>query len=385
MKEKKKISLISIIVSIILWITGCGKTTQNTVKSESIRTDITAIEYAKDMGIGINLGNTMEAFWEDKNNHTSGCMTIGENTPQDYETCWGAVVTTQEIIDGYKEAGFNTVRIPVYWGNMMENDGTYTINDDYFERVDEIIEYCIEDDMYVVINIHHYDEFLIKNHERDEVLEIAKHLWTQISNHYKGYSNYLVFEGYNENLGSQREEDSFTDDELYDYVNAMNQTFVDAVRNTGSNNTNRLLIISGYWTNTEKTTDARFIMPEDTVKDKMMVSVHYIDNAKYWMNQVGNQAWMDYSIDQCELLKAAFTDKKIPVFIGECTSIYENDHFAANAIYTDSSKCLSLMLHMTVEYGFVPVLWDVNDNMYSRTEYKLKSESDQLVITEIFK
>lgn len=97
----------------------------------------TANEVAKDMGLGINLGNTMEAY------EATDCEKItfewipvvGNNTPKDYEVCWECVETTQEVIDGMKAAGFNTVRIPVFWGNMMANDGTWTINADYIARV----------------------------------------------------------------------------------------------------------------------------------------------------------------------------------------------------------------------------------------------------------
>ncbi|MDY3793202.1 MAG: cellulase family glycosylhydrolase, partial [Oscillospiraceae bacterium] len=134
----------------------------------------TAAEVAKDMGIGLNLGNTMEAY------NASGCEKItyewipvvGNNTPTDYETCWGAEITTQEVIDGIKNAGFNTVRIPVFWGNMMKNDGKWDIDPDYMARVKEIVDYCVNDDLYVVINIHHFDEFIIRRHTVPECEEI---------------------------------------------------------------------------------------------------------------------------------------------------------------------------------------------------------------------
>ncbi len=336
----------------------------------------------KEMGIGINLGNTMEAHWSDKDNKTTGAQSIGGNQPQDYEKCWGAVVTTKEIIDGYKAAGFSTVRIPVYWGNMMEDDGKFEINREYMERVQEIVKYCLDDGLYAVINIHHYDEFIIRNYAKDEALKIAEKLWIQIAEYFKDYSGYLVFEGFNENLGTQREEDNYTDDELYNYVNDMNQTFVNAVRGTGGNNAQRLLIVSGWWTNIDKTTDTRFKMPYDTADGRLMVSVHYIDNAMYWAENTGSQEWLDYSRQQCELLKEAFTDKGIPVFVGECTSIYDSGYMADNALYKESSQCLSIIMDMAVSYGFVPVLWDINDNFYSRTSYSVKSESDQKVVSE---
>lgn len=362
-----------------------GRTPQEIVPTpspqETLRPD--AKSYVKEMGIGINLGNTMEAYWADDGNKTAGAQRIGDNTPQDYETCWGAVVTTKGVIDGYRDAGFSTVRIPVYWGNMMADDGEFAINEQYINRVGEIAGYCLKDNMYTVINIHHYDEFLIKNYSKDEVLQITEKLWTRIAGYFKDYPGRLIFEGFNESLGTQREEDHYSEDELYDYVNEMNQTFVDAVRKTGGNNTDRMLIVSGLWTNIDKTTDERFRMPEDIADDRLMVSVHYIDNALYWSNQIGNQTWIDESRKQCELLKRAFTDKGIPVFVGECTSIYDKERIAGNAEYTDSSACLSVIMNMAVDYGFIPVLWDVNDNMYSRTGYCIKSESDGKVITEI--
>ena len=341
--------------------------------------------YVKDMGIGINLGNTMEAYWEDTANKTSGAQTIGSNKPSNYETCWGAVVTTQEIIDGYKNAGFSTVRIPVYWGNMMKDDGAFVINEEYMKRIEEIVGYCLNDNLYAVINIHHFDEFLIKNYKKDDVIQITEKLWTQIAEHFKDYSDHLIFEGFNENLGTQRKEDNYSEKQIYGYVNEMNQTFVNAVRKSGGNNMQRILIVSGYWTNIDKTTDSRFKMPVDSTPDRLMVSVHYIDNAMYWSNKIGSKEWLQYSTSQCELLKKAFTDKGIPVFVGECTAIYDKERIASNAQYTESSECLHVIMNMAVDYGFIPIIWDTNDNAYSRTDYCMKYKSDQEVITEIAK
>jgi len=376
----KKHSILALLCSSVLFCVACDDFANTSIVEETMCVELSAFDYAAEMGIGINLGNTMEAYWEDSSNSTTGAQTIGSNTPQDYETCWGAIETTQEIIDGMKAAGFQTVRVPVYWGNMMEDDGTYTISEEYFDRVGEIIDYYCADDMYVVINMHHYDEFLITNHDKEEVISAVGTLWTQIAERYADYSDYLIFEGFNENLGSQQESDSYTDDELYDYVNGMNQTFVDAVRSTGGNNAERLLIVSGYWTNIDKTTDARFQIPEDSVEDRLMVSVHYIDNGYYWSNQIGGSDWLNYSQAQCDLLKQAFTDQGIPVFVGECTSIYDAERFSKDAIYTDSTDCLEQMLQLIDEYGFVPVLWDVCDNFYSRSECKIASDSDAQLI-----
>ena len=378
---KKLLSLMLTLAVAILTATGCTKADENY---------ITANEIAKEMGIGLNLGNTMEAY------NSGGCETIeytwiptcGSNTPSDYEQQWGAVVTTQEMIDGVKAAGFNTIRIPVFWGNMMADDGKYTINPEYMARVREIVDYAQNAGLYTVINIHHFDEFIIRRNSLEKCQEIFTNLWTQIAEEFKDYPYTLVFEGYNEYLGGGQfdENGKLVDPERADgfkMANTLNQIFVDAVRKTGGNNSERVLIVSGYWTNIDLTASEEFVVPTDTVNDRLMVSVHYVDNAIYWSNKVGGEEWLNYIDSQCELLKKAFTDKGIPVFLGETTSIYPIINFAADAEHRDSSKCLETVLNRLHDYGFVPVLWDTSNNFYNRVLGEIKNEDDRELIARL--
>ena len=350
----------------------------------------TAAEIAADMGLGWNLGNTMEAY------EASGCEkitfewipVIGDNKPSDYETCWGAPVTTQKMIDGVKAAGFNTVRIPVFWGNMMKNDGTWTIAPEYIGRVKEIVDYCMNDDLYAVVNIHHFDEFIIRRNDLEHSRDIFNRLWTQIAECFRDYPDTLVFEGFNEYLGGDRFDENGelkpqSKEDAYISTNTLNQTFVSAVRATGGNNAQRTLVVSGYWTNIDNTTSKRFLMPDDTASDRLMVSVHYVDNSMYWMNRIGSQDWLDYTDSQISLLDNAFGSKGIPVFLGETTSRYPRSNFAKDAIYTDSSECLKIVLEKLTQHGFVPVLWDVTDNFYSRSTCSIKDADDAKVIKEL--
>ena len=403
MLEKIKTALL---IGVIMITVGCGNSpgtkaestsaasSARTAPSETAGTNaddwFTASETAKRMGVGLNLGNTMEAY------DANGCEKstyewipeVGGNKPQDYETCWGAEVTTQKIVDGIRDAGFGTVRIPVFWGNMMKNDGTWTINSEYIARVKEIVDYCMNDGLYAVVNIHHFDEFIIRRNSTAECEKIFTTLWTQIADYFKDYPEKLVFEGYNEYLGGDRFGSSgvltqLSKDEAYDLTNRMNAAFVNAVRATGGNNAKRVLIISGYWTNIDNTTDSRFIIPADSAKDKLMVSVHYVDNSMYWERQIGSTKWLSYTDDQCRRLTNAFTSKNIPVFLGETTSRYPRENFASGAKYTDSSECLEIVLDKLTELGFVPVLWDTSNNFYSRTDCKIKNEADSRVIRTI--
>ncbi|MBQ6633110.1 MAG: glycoside hydrolase family 5 protein [Ruminococcus sp.] len=384
----KKRIVSALLCAVMLMSTACGSSDDtSSAQAKKNTKPMSAAEVADNMNLGINLGNTMEAY------DASGCEKItyewiptkGSNKPKDYETCWGAVETTQKVIDGMKKAGFDTVRIPVFWGNMMENDGSWKINEEYIKRVKEIVDYAQKADMYTVINCHHFDEFIIRRNSLEDCKTIFNNLWTQIADYFKDYPYTLVFEGFNEYLGGDQFDENgdlkpLASRDAYTLVNELNQTFVDAVRATGGNNKDRVLIVSGYWTNIDKTTSKNFKMPTDSAQDKLMVSVHYVDNEKYWTNQIGSQEWLDYIDKQCEELTEAFKDKNIPVFLGETTSIYPESNFDSNALYTDSSECLQIVLDKLTGLGYVPVLWDVNDNFYSRTEYKVKNDADAEVI-----
>lgn len=377
--------IIAAVMAVIMMftVTSC----KNNAPTEHI---ITATEAAKNMGMGLNLGNTMEAY------NASDCEKItyewipvvGENRPVDYETCWGAVPTTQEVINGIKAEGFDTVRIPVFWGNMMSNDGTYTINSEYIARVREIVDYCCNAGLYTVINIHHFDEFIIRRNSTEKCAEIFTHLWTQISEYFKDYPYTVIFEGYNEYLGGNQFDESGNLVELseadgFRLTNTLNQSFVDAVRATGGKNAERVLIVSGYWTNIDKTTSPEFVMPTDTVSDRLMVSVHYVDNMMYWIHKIGGTDWLNYIDDQIAKLNKAFTEKNIPVFVGETSVNYPAENFDNNAVYQTSSDCVDYVIRMLMINGFVPVIWDTNDNFYSRTEYRIKAGPDRKVIRQI--
>ncbi len=388
MKKKILPLLLTAVMLITAGCTGGTTDTPDTPDKPDISDGvITATQMAEAMGTGLNLGNTMEAYDAD------GCERIeyewipvcGDNKPTDYEKEWGATITTQEIIDGIKAAGFDTVRIPVFWGNMMADDGTYTINTEYMARVREIVDYAQNAGLYTVINIHHFDEFIIRRNSLEDCQKIFTNLWTQIAEEFKDYPYSLVFEGYNEYLGGGQfdEDGKLVEPERADgfkMANTLNQTFVDAVRATGGNNAERVLIVSGYWTNIDLTTSSEFKVPTDTVPDRLMVSVHYVDNAVYWSNKIGGKDWLNYIDDQCNRLKKAFTGKGIPVFIGETTSIYPNSNFASDAIHKDSTECLEIVLDKLDEYGFVPVLWDTSNNFYDRNSCQIKNESDRTLI-----
>ncbi len=172
-----------------------------------MREGLTALEATRLMGNGINLGNTLEAC--DNN------VGIKTNTPLSYETHWGQPKTTQAMIDGMKAAGFDTIRIPVAWMTNATHlyEGDYTIDADYMDRVEEVVRYARKAGMYVIVNDHWdggwYGMFGSESAEtRALAMEAYKGMWQQIAERFRDYSDYLIFESANEELGGRFDENS---------------------------------------------------------------------------------------------------------------------------------------------------------------------------------
>lgn len=339
-----------------------------------MRKELTSLELVTLMGNGINLGNTMEAY---------GRSAFGTTVSvSSYETYWGQPVTTQAMITAMKNAGFDSLRIPVAWTNAMAyENGDYTIREDYLNRVEEIINYALNEDMYVIINDHWdgswWGMFGSASEEtRKQAMDIYVSMWTQIAERYKEYSDYLIFESANEELGSRlndvdvaADSGTLSEQECYEMTNLINQTFVDTIRGTGGNNAQRFLLIAGYNTDIQKTCDDRFVMPTDTAKDKLMVSVHYYTPWGYCGNS-SLSVWgtkRNYG-EQNTLLEmmSKFTEQGYGVVIGEYAVAMRDD----GTVKDNICDFLSNFLYNCDLYGYCPMLWDCS-NLFARTELKM--------------
>jgi len=329
-----------------------------------MRTDLSSLELTNLMGNGINLGNTMEAF---------GRRELGLNAPvSSYESFWGQPRTTQEMISGMKQAGFDSLRIPVAWTNTMNyEDGDYTIREDYLDRVEEIINYALNEDMYVIVNDHWdggwWGMFGSANPTtREAGMELYVSMWTQIAERYKEYSDYLIFESANEELGDRLNEiysvpdsNTLSKDECYETANRINQAFVDTVRSTGGNNEKRFLLIAGYNTDIEHTVDDRFAMPTDTAEDRLLVSVHFYTPWGYtggpsvprW-GTVAEYEQMNISLSEM----SQFTEQGYGVVLGEYMV-----HLAADGTVKENADDFTNNLLDNCDlYGYAPILWDTS-------------------------
>ena len=375
--KKRFLHLFSLMLAVLMLIPCVGSAEEaEAVDNGVMREGLTALEATRLMGNGINLGNTLEAC--DNN------VGIKTNTPLSYETHWGQPKTTQAMIDGMKAAGFDTIRIPVAWMTNATHlyEGDYTIDADYMDRVEEVVRYARKAGMYVIINDHWdggwYGMFGSESAEtRALAMEAYKGMWQQIAERFRDYSDYLIFESANEELGGRFDENSplycsdsvvtyLTDDERYALTNEINQTFVDVVRATGGNNATRFLLIAGYGTNIDQTCDDRFQMPKDTVDSKLMVSVHYYDPWSYCGASSAASAtkWgkvSDYEYMDQQLAKMTkFTEAGYGVVIGEYGALPCSDGLKDNTLAYHTA-----FLDACTKYNLTNCLWDCS-GLYKR-------------------
>lgn len=332
--------------------------------------DMTALEVSKLMGNGINLGNTMESGNRSK---------LGtEAVIRLYETNWGQPETTQDMVTGMKNAGFDTLRIPIAWTCAIKyEDGDYTIRKEFMDRIDEIVNYALNVNMFVVINDHWDNQWWGRFGDADEsvregAMTLYTEMWKQIAEHFADYDEHLIFESANEELGNRLNDNwqntsgnpsgILTKDECYETANKINQTFVDVVRAAGGNNDHRFLLIAGYNTDIASTCDDRYKMPSDTAKSKLLVSVHYYDPSGYCLdNGSGSWGMKTHYKDMNTTLKmlTKFTEAGYGVIIGEWGVLHSAEEIA-EGLREGTLLYMENFLDNCDYYGYVPLLWDCN-------------------------
>ena len=297
------------------------------------------------MGIGWNLGNSLEA--------------IGPGN----ETAWGNPVVTQQLISSVKAAGFDTIRIPVAW-SVFSDEASFTIDTDWLERVEEVVNYALNADMYVMMNEHWDGGWLNQPFfdQQDALNARLSTMWTQIANHFKDYDNRLLFAGTNEVLEEGNYNTPTT--EMVTVQNSFNQTFVNAVRATGGNNATRFLVVQGFNTNINHTVSFATI-PTDSATDRLFMEVHYYDPYNFTLNSSSdvtewpsltetwaNETWMESKMQE---MKTTFVDAGVGVILGEYGVISRNSvsgHEASRIRWNGYLTAYAL------ENNIVPVYWD---------------------------
>lgn len=300
-----------------------------------------AAAIASDIRVGWNLGNTLDCYditWK----------------VSSHETAWGNPVTTKAMIDTVNAAGFNAVRIPVSWTDHISDDGT--IDGAWMDRVQEVVDYSMNNGLYTILNVHHDDYTWLNPTYADEnsITPKFRRIWEQIAERFKDYDTKLLFEGMNEPrvVGSTYEWSGGTAEER-EVINRLHQVFVDTVRASGGNNPARTLIVTTHAASITSGAVEGLVVPDD---GNIIVSIHSYAPWKFTtlefpeekdFNDAGKSE-LDKGFDY---LYGTFCLKGIPLIIGEFGA--ENKDNAA-----ERAEYYEYYIQAAAQRGIPCFIWD---------------------------
>ena len=278
--------------------------------------NLSSVDFAKELTIGWNLGNTFDA---------------------DSETAWGMPETTKEMLHAVKAAGFKTIRIPVSWSKHVSGSN-YQIDSKWMSRVTEVVDWALEEGFYVIINVHHdnykagsdFTGFAISTSSDDQTKskKYLQSVWTQIATNFKDYGNKLIFEVLNEprrkDESNEWDFSSTSDCKPYcDIITSYEHVCINAIRGVQGNEA-RYIMVPGYAGSGASSTMLKaYTLPEDTAKDKLLLSVHAYSPFNFAMSDPDSTFGSDDEAALTSLfnfLKTNYTDKGIGVVMGEASA-----------------------------------------------------------------
>ena len=344
-----------------------------------------AVQLAAKMKLGINVGNQMEA---------TNCPQL-ELTQR--ETCWGHPKVSEAYIQLVKDRGFDAIRLPVSWDQYADQT-TGKISDFWLNRVKEVVQYAVDNGLYVMVNIHWDGGWLERSfHEaaesetkKEAVKAKQKAYWEQIATHLREFDEHVMFASANEPDTSNDNESASVIASRVAVLDEYHQTFVDAVRSTGGKNAYRVLIIQAPKTDIDLATNNWFVMPSDTATGRQMAEVHFypfsftnqdadivadwgtLQFFCYWGE--GNHSETDtfrnstreeegFVDAKFAQMKTKFADQGIPVVLGEFAARPRSEeacsdypkHLASRAYYAQ------YVTQASIENGMLPFFWDTGE------------------------
>jgi aryl-phospho-beta-D-glucosidase BglC (GH1 family) len=364
MKNKLKGRIVSALSAATIAATAMGALPTATIEADAL-SGLNAWNIVSQIKIGWNLGNTLEC------NNTNLSSSAA---PKEFAKAWGQPEPTAEQFKSVKNAGFNAVRIPVTWYEHLEyQNGKYHVNDTWMEYVKKTVDYAIDEDMFVILNIHHED-FINAAQWNENTYSIAEqkltNIWTELAEEFKSYDQHLIFEGMNEprqtgnSAVSEWGNGSGDNGYSWSYVNRLNEAFVRTVRNQGtSQNRERLLMLPGYVASSDYTAINNIAIPSNA--GNVALSVHAYAPYYFTMatDEKANHSFPGQS-GWGENYESSLTDmfnnfgqlqqqKGAPIIIGEFSA---SDFGNTN----DRARWANYYLSRAKEKGIPCFLWDNN-------------------------
>lgn len=308
-------------------------------------------QYAASMQPGWNLGNTFDAVGTD-------------------ETAWGNPFVTQAFIEQLADQGYKSIRIPVTFDQRMQTSGDYEINEAFLGRLDQTIDWALDEGLYVMINVHHdswiwLESGMGQNH--DTTLARYEAIWTQLADRYKDYPLELMFESINEPRFAG------SDAEKQGYLNELNSSFHSIVRSSGGNNDIRPLVLPTLDTGSEQVKiDALYNFIDGLDDPNIIATIHYYGFWPFSVNIAGfttfNEETKQDIVSTFDRVHSKFVENDIPVVIGEFGLLgFDTD---LNTIQQgEKLKFFEFMIHYAQEKQLTHMLWD-NGQHFGRQSYQ---------------
>ena len=355
-------------------------------QSKKLNSSLSAMDLAKQMECGWNLGNTLDS----RDSWSAQSKKFPFSQGLSSETCWGEEKTTQEIIETGIKNGYKTIRLPVTWCNHII-DTNYTIDPKWMARVKQIVDWSIDAGYYVILNEHHsvhddmsnplkhYEGYIVRSGDEKETKAFLQAIWKQISETFNNnYDEHLIFETMNEPRNTAHEhcwnpqpkscKECKADVQL---LNELNQLILDTIRASGGNNANRFVMIPGMGTSIATALADYFELPKDSAKDKLIITVHCypLDSggtgrgSHHFNSQTKNEL-----ITNFRRLNEKFSAKGIPVVLGECGASRKAGSYWEDGkemkiqdyivTYEDRLNCFSFIATQTGKYSMPMINWD---------------------------
>ena len=331
MKKAVLKRVLSVVCSASFIMTGCGKSDSSSSEKPKVYNECEKAQVAVDkFGAGWNLGNTLDATGGSRDD-IWGC-----------ETSWGNPYTTKEMITTVKDAGFNAIRVPITWENHIDDDGT--VDKEWMDRVQEVVDYVVSQDLYCIINVHHdggengwvnaSNESYEKNGDK-----FAK-IWEQVADRFKDYDEKLLFESINEILDKQNNWSGGMRGESAEAVTKYTQRFVDTVRAGEGYNKTRNLVIMTYAGAYSRIKQLE--IPNDSAQGHLIIEVHDYDPQGFcWRNATWTNMTDEWGSDDdkkaiddsMKQIGDAAKEKGLPVIIGEYGSQDKEGNEDARAVH----------------------------------------------------
>ncbi len=330
----KRLICLILTIALAFAVVSCGESNSSTPSTPTGDFDNSAaFKRVREMGVGINIGNTMDAW------------------PGGDETAWECEKITPELFKAIKEKGFKTVRIPVTYYRTIGSAPNYTIKAEWLSRVREVVKMAADEGLFVITNMHHENDWLKTKSDNIESMCVEfRACWKQIATTLAEFDDKVMFECFNE----VRDGDNWNgNDESYEVINRLHNIFVDVVRKTGGNNAKRFLILNTYAGSSATTDILGWKAPER--EPNIIAEVHCYQPGDFcmsWGNGVYNSEVVQSNLtDIFNDLQTYFIDSGYPVIIGECGCINRNN-LKERVEYTAFFSRLCKL------NGICPIWWD---------------------------